>query len=396
MPKHESNTSGQGEMEVKRPQSAEFVEHLRQQARVGIRALLESVMEEELSALVGAKWGEHSEGRTGYRNGYYQRDLLTTNGQLKGLKVPRDREGRYQTQVFEQYQRHEPALQQAVSEMYVAGASVSQVGEVVKTLTGQALSPSAVSRINANLQEQFEEWQKRKLAAHYLVFYLDAIRFSVRHSDATDPLVVLAVLAVDLAGHKEVIALKACGEESGAGWEQILNDVRSRGVEQVDVIVSDGHAGLIRACEKYFTATPRQRCVVHKERDVLTYFPSRLYHQVRSELKASWNQPSKAAAKEYLAAFKARYERDFPNAIASLNEELDKTLTFYDFPQALQRHIRTTNPIESVFSQVRDRTDQIDTFTTEPSCLTLVWARISRLKLMRIPTGSGSAAKGQN
>ncbi len=158
-------------------------------------------------------------------------------------------------------------------------------------------------------------------------------------------------------------------------------------MEQVDLIVSDGHAGLIGACHKLFTATPRQRCLLHKERDVLAAFPSRSYHQVRAELKAIWNQPDKAQAKEYLAAFTARYQKEYPGAIASLNEEVAKTLTFYDFPAVLQRYIRTTNAIESMFSQVRDRTDRVDVFTTELSCLTLVWATIKGLTFQRIPVG---------
>lgn len=387
----QSNTAGQVDTapapSAVRPSHSEFVERIREQARQGLRLLLEQTMQEELTALVGAKWGEHSAARQGYRNGYYQRDLLTNTGPLEKLQVPRDREGHYQTQVFEQYQRHEPALQQAMTEMYVAGASVGKVGEVVETLTGQAVSASAVSRLTANLQEQFGEWQKAKLAAHYRVFYLDAVRFQVRHKEATDPLVVLAVLAVNLAGHKELLALKAYAEETGAGWQSILNEVRDRGVEKVDVIVSDGHKGLTSACDKLFTATPRQRCLVHKERDLMPAFPIRVHPQIRTELEAIWSQPDKAQAREYLAAFRARYVKEYPNAIASLEDEVEKTFTFYDFPAVLHRYIRTTNAIESMFSQVRDRTDKVETFTTEPSCLTLVWVTVQGLAFQRIPTG---------
>jgi transposase-like protein len=344
-------------------------------------------MQEELTALLSAEWGEHTPKRQGYRNGYYQRDLLTSTGLLEQLNVPRDREGAYQTQVFEQYQRQEPALQEAITEMYVAGTGVAKVGEVVESLTGQSLSASAVSRITADLQTQFQKWQSRPLSSHYRVFYLDAVRFQVRHKEATDPLVILAVLAVDLAGHKELVALKAYAEETGPGWQSVLNELRGRGVEQVDVMVSDGHKGLTGACDQLFSATPRQRCLLHKERDVLAAFPLRVQGQIRVELKAIWSQPDKAQARVYLEAFRARYQKEYPNAIASLDEEVEKTLTFYDFPLVLQRYIKTTNAIESMFSQVRDRTDKVETFSTEPSCLTLVWATIEGLNFQRIPTG---------
>jgi transposase-like protein len=364
----------------------EFREYLRAEAVRAVRTLLESVMRAEMDALIGCGWGESSPNRKGYRNGYYQRDLLTTSGKIENLKVPRDRAGEYESQVFEQYRRNEPAINATVTEMYVAGASVAKVGGAVEQLTGTPISASAVSRITGDLTEQFLAWQKRKLLPHYRIFYLDAVRYQVRHKDATDPLVVLAILAVDLEGKKELIALKAAGEETKAGWCAILNEVRGRGVEAVDVIVSDGHTGLIRACDEIFTATPRQRCLLHKNRDIMAAFPARVEATVKAELKAIWLQPNKALARECLAAFRGKYQKQFPNALASLEEEIEKTLTFYDFPVVLHKYLRTTNAIESMFSQVRDRTDKVDVFTTEMSCLTLVWATIDGIKFHRIGT----------
>lgn len=369
------------------PSGEEFRQYLRAEAVRGIQQFIEAVMKAELTALIGCGSGEVSEERRGYRNGYYQRDLLTRTGAIKDLNVPRDREGVYQTQVFEQYARNEPAINEALTEMYVAGASVAKMGGVVETLTGKALSASAISRLNGTLTEQYKEWQQRPLPPHYRIFYLDAVRYQVRHKEATDPLVILAVLAVDLDGQKELIALKAYGEENGAGWESILNEVRGRGVEKVDVIVTDGHKGIISACAKIFTSTPRQRCLLHKERDIMAAFPNRVEGQIKTELKAIWTQPNKAEAKTYYTAFRAKYLKEFPGAIASLDEEIEQTFTFYDFPLVLQRYIRTTNAIESMFSQIRDRTDKVDTFPTELSCLSLVWATAEGITFQRIPTG---------
>jgi transposase-like protein len=199
--------------------------------------------------------------------------------------------------------------------------------------------------------------------------------------------VVLAVLAVDLTGKKEVLALQAYVEETKVGWVSILGEVRERGAAQVDIIVTDGHKGLTVACDEIYTATPRQRCLVHKERDIMAAFPGRVEAQIRTELKAIWSQSGKVEAREYLAAFRAKYKQEYPNAIASLEDEVEKTLTFYDFPPVLHRYIRTTNAIESMFSQVRDRTDRGDVFTTEKSCLSLVWATAQGITFQRIPVG---------
>jgi putative transposase len=180
MPKKKCSTvapnSTSPHMSLPLPGETEFREYLRGEAVRGVQYLLEAVMKAELTALIGCEWGEESQERRGYRNGYYQRDLLTSTGPVKDLNVPRDREGKYQTQVFEQYARNEPAINEAVTEMYVAGASVAKMGGVVETLTGKTLSPSAISRINATLIEQFQVWQQRPLLPHYRIFYLDAVR----------------------------------------------------------------------------------------------------------------------------------------------------------------------------------------------------------------------------
>lgn len=367
--------------------AAEFRQYLRRQACAGIRQFLEGVMLAELEAVVGAAWGESSSTRKGYRNGYRKRDLLTREGLLEELAVPRDREGRYQTQLFERYSRYEPEVREGLVEMYVGGASQAKVAKVAETLTGQAISASAVSRLTGDLAEQFSHWQNQKLAAHYKIFYADAIHYQVRHHDATDPLTVLAVLAVAEDGHKELIGLTSAAQEDKVSWWHLFNDLQRRGVSEVDLIVTDGHQGLLAAADEVFSATPRQRCLLHKIRNIVQAFPKRLHRTITVELKGIWEQPTKVQAQTMLKAFKAKYLQEYPQAISSLSEEEEKTLTFYDFPPSLHRYIRTTNPIESMFSQVRDRTDGVDVFTTEQSCLLLVWATAQGIKFQRLNFG---------
>jgi putative transposase len=194
----------------------------------------------------------------------------------------------------------------------------------------------------------------------------------------------LTALAVDLEGNKEVLALRACAEEDKEGWLSLLQDLRTRGATQFDLIVTDGHDGVLAAVAQLFSATPRQRCLVHKQRNVLNAIPRRQCSEVQAELVAIWQQPSKEEAVVQLEAFKAKYGKRYPEAVRSLSEEEEQTLTFYAFPTAMHRHIQTTNAIESLFSNVRQRTDQIDVFTTEDSCLTIVWATIQDIRLHKI------------
>ena len=250
----------------KMPDAQEFRQRMRTLAVSAMRVLIEEVMREELEQCLGAAWGEITPERKGYRNGSYPRDLVTKTGRIEGLSVPRDREGVFHSQVFERSNRYEPEGAQALTEMFVSGTSTHKVGKVAQTLTGVAPSASAVSRLNQTLTEQFETWRERRLQEHWRILYLDGIHFSVRHGDQTDSTIILTALGVDLEGNKEVLALRACAEEDKDGWMCLVQDLRTRGVTRIDLMVTDGHDGLLAAVASLFPATPRQRCVVHKER----------------------------------------------------------------------------------------------------------------------------------
>jgi len=390
VPKKESTTSNTdpktGEQASSQlPEQQAFHQHLRALTRSAVRVVIEEVMREELTQFLGANWGESTPERKGYRNGTYTRDLATSSGPIEDLQIPRDREGDFHTQVFERYSRYEPQVAEGLTQMFVAGVSTQKVGEVAQTLMGVAPSASTISRLNQTLTQQFETWRERPLQTHWRILYLDGIHFPIRHGDQTDSTILLTALGVDLEGNKEVLALRACAEESKEGWMGLLHDVRSRGATQMDLIVTDGHDGRLSAVSALFAATPRQRCVVHKERNVMSAIPKRERSAVTAELTGIWKSETKEEALLQLAAFKGKYRMRYPEAVRSLMEDEEHLLTFYAFPQVMHRYIRTTNAIESFFSNVRQRTDQIDTFTTETSCLTIVWAVMQGIHVPRIP-----------
>ncbi len=366
------------------PDQQTFQQYLRELARGAIRVVLEDVMRQELDALIGVGWGECNPKRKGYRNGSYTRDLITSSGRIEEINVPRDREGQFHTQVFERYSRYEPHIAEGLTQMFVAGTSTQKVGEVAQTLMGVAPRASAISRLNQTLSHQFEAWRERSLQEHWRILYLDGVHFSIRHGDKADSTLILTALGVDLEGHKEVLALRACAEEDKDGWACLLHDLRRRGATHIDLIVTDGHDGLLAAVAQLFSATPRQRCLVHKQRNVLNAIPRRERAEVAAELVGIWEHPTKEEAVTQLMAFKAKYSKRYPEAVRSLAEDEEHLLTFYAFPQTMHRHIQTTNAIESLFSNVRQRTDQIDVFTTETSCLAIVWATIQDIHLHKI------------
>src|SRR2546429_7885459 len=185
------------------------------------------------------------------------------------------------------------------------GVSTQKVGEVAQTLTGVAPSASAVSRLNRTLTEQYEAWRERQLLPHYRILYLDGIHFTVRHGTQTDATMILTALGVDLEGSREVLAFRACAEESKEGC--LLQDLRSRGVSAVDLLVTDGHEGLRASVTSLFPATPSPRCLGHKQRNVMSAIPKREQQEVATELAGVWEQGYREQAPLNLAAFSAQY-----------------------------------------------------------------------------------------
>jgi putative transposase len=205
--------------------------------------------------------------------------------------------------------------------MFVSGTSTQKVGKVAQKLIGVAPGASTRSRLNQALTEQFEAWRVRALLTHYRVLYLDGVHFRVRHGTQADSTIILTALAVDLEGNKEVLGIRACAEEDKEGWKCLLQDLRNRGVAKIDLIVTDGHEGLLGAVKELFTATPRQRCVLHKQRNVLHAIPHRERKEVTAELLGIWRQEKKEDALANLALFKAKYNQRYPEAVRSLSED---------------------------------------------------------------------------
>jgi len=276
---------------------------LRSLAQSAVRVVIEAVMREELDQFIGATWGECTPKRKGYRNGHYTRDLVTSTGRLEDLQVPRDRAGQFHTQAFERYSRYEPHIAEGLTQMFVAGTSTRHPWEKWPKRCWESLeAASTISRLNQTLTQQFETWRQRPLQEHWRILYLDGVHFSIRHGEKADSTIILTALGVDAAGNKEVLARRSCAEEDKDGWACLLQDLRSRGATHVDLLVTDGHEGLLAAASDLFSATPRQRCLVHKQRNVLNAIPRRERGGIQAELVGIWDQPTKQEALTQLAA----------------------------------------------------------------------------------------------
>ncbi len=209
---------------------ADFQLYMTDRARGLVRVLLEEVMQAELTALLQAQPYERSAKRRGQRNGSYGRDLTTSLGRLEEVQVPRDRAGQFQPRVFEQYQRRQGEVDQAIQTMFIKGLSTTAVGQVVGPLLNDAPSPSTVSRIFHSLDEECAAWRQRPLDAHYRYIYLDGTYFTIGYEDEYEKTPILAAMGVKDNGERDVLGFMPGDKESRPAWDECLADLKGRGV----------------------------------------------------------------------------------------------------------------------------------------------------------------------
>jgi putative transposase len=362
----------------------EFESLLQEQLRQAVRLALVTVLEAEVDEFVGALRYQRSPQRRDQRNGHYTRDLGTTVGQIDDLPVPRTRGG-FQTQLFERYHRRRADLDASISEMFIRGVSTTGVGKVMAELTDTPPSASTVSRVFHTLEDEYQVWKTRPLAKRYLYAFADGTYFTVIYEHEGVKMPILAVIGINEAGEREVLGFSVGDRENQNAWAQLLDDLRRRGVEQIGLWVTDGGQAMLNALAAKFPDTPRQRCVKHKMENVLSYVPERQRQRVEPELKAIFYQNDRTQADQAVAAFCEKFGASYPTAVDCLRRDLEACLTFYAFPQAHWKTIRTTNVIERLYNEVKRRSHKMAAaFRNENSCLLMFYGVVRSLRFKRI------------
>jgi putative transposase len=357
---------------------------LQEKLKLAVRYTLIQALEEEVEAYIQAAPYERTQNRQDHRNGTYVRNLGSALGEIEELPVPRTRKG-FQSQLFERYKRRQAELDESICDMFVYGVSTEKVGQVLEALSGSRPSPSTVSRVFHTLEAEFESWKRRSLQSHYLYLIADGTYFSVIYDGQGTKMPILAVIGIDVEGKREVLGFSTGDRENQQAWEALLADLKDRGLEQVDLWITDGGKAMINAIESKFLNVKRQRCVRHKMENVLGYVPQAQHNQVYPELRAIFYQDNLTKAQQTAAAFLLKYESVYSTACECLRRDLDECLTFYLFPQNHWRSIRTSNAIERLFQEVKKRSHKMAAaFRNENSCLLLFYAVIRSLHLRNI------------
>lgn len=346
--------------------------------RAGVRAVIEQILQEEMSEHLQAQHRERIASRRGQRNGSYSRDLITPVGKVEQLQVPRARSGEFLTEVFDRYQRMTGNVEEAVLEMYLQGVSTRKVAEVTSALSGVAIGKDAVSRIAGRLDEDLSAFRKRQLEHAYPYLYLDATYLKVNWGSHVGDLALLVAIGVSETGYREVLAVESAAGERKEAYRSLLKGLLERGLKGVQLVVSDDHDSIKAAVQTELSGVRWQRCVVHFERNVLAHVPAAEIAEVASDLKAVFAVHRKETADALAEAFVARYQKRFAKAVTILKGGLENALTFLAFPTSHQRLIRSTNGLERLFGEVKRRTRVVGVFPNEASAANLCTAVILR------------------
>jgi transposase-like protein len=338
-----------------------------------VQAVVQEVLEAEMTEALGAEKSERTSQRAGYRSGYYSRKLVTRVGTLE-LRVPQDRQGRFSTVVFEQYQRSEKALVAALAQMYVQGVSTRKVKTITEELCGHEFSASSISAITGKLDAELEQFARRRLEEAFPYLILDARYEKVREEGVITTRAILVALGIDWEGRRQVLAVEWANRESATSWKELLLQLKERGLHGVQFCVSDDHPGLKRAIGEVLPEALWQRCYVHFLRNALDHLPRKADDDCLTELRWLYDRHDVNEARADLQKWLSKWGGKYPRLCAWVEANIEETWTFYRLPRQHHKHLKSTNMLERLNQELKRRTLVVRIFPNEASCIRLIRA----------------------
>jgi putative transposase len=347
---------------------------------------LSEVMNTELTNFLGRKPYERSENedKTNYRNGSYSRNFTIKGIGEVSVKVPRDRDGEYETKVIPRSKQYENEIGRDLCLMFLGGISTRSLAVMSNRLIGRRISHTEISKANKELVDSVERWRNRDLSQEKIKYlFLDGVNFDMRVGDSIEKTPVLVAIGVNESGQRLVLGMQAGDKESAANWREFFKDLKRRGLQSANVTmgIMDGLPGLEKVFGEEFPGAKVQRCQVHVARNVLAKVPHKFKTAVADGMRAIFYASSREKARESFAEFKAKWDAQIPSAVKCLERSIDACLTFFNVPEGEWISLRTTNIIERLNKEFKRRTKPMEIVAGERSCYTLLAFIALRMEL---------------
>ena len=356
-------------------QPERIFEMIRVEIRENVGEYLSELMKVELTRFLGRESYERVESDVDHRNGSYGRHFTLKGIGEVGVKVPRDRDGNFKTQVIPRSKRYESELRQDLSMMFLTGVSTRTLSMMSKRLIGRKISPSEVSNANKELIDAVENWRTRDLSKEPIKYvFLDGVNFDMRIDGSIEKVPVLVAIGVTETGHKRVLGFQAGDKESAPTWREFFKDLKKRGLDGSKMVlgVMDGLPGLEKVFKEEFPKAKVQRCQVHVVRNVLAKVPKKLKKAVADDIRSIFYASSKQKAMGFFDIFREKWQRDLPSAVKCLENSIEACLTYLMCPEEEWISLRTTNIIERLNKEFKRRTKPMEIVAGENACYTLL------------------------
>ena len=361
---------------------------IEQLVRQGAQRLLQQALSTEIDEFLGRLRYQRAEEFRGYRNGYLPARTIGTGMGAVEVRQPRVSdvpEGAepFRSEIVGRYERRSRTQARLLARLYLEGLATGDFEPVFRALVGEtaALSPASILRLKQAWADEYRLWRCRPITERYVYLFADGLY--LKAGLEKEKTAVLVVLGVTADGRKELLAMEEGYRESTASWSEVLRELRDRGLAEAPLVaVGDGALGFWAALDQVFPTTRHQRCWNHRSLNVLDKLPRRLHAETRKQLHTIYEAPTRAECArrraEVCVWLRAQGHVD---AAECLERDWEDFVTFFDFPQEHWIHLRTTNPIESVFSGVRLRTDVARRMRVRENALYLVFKLVTRLSI---------------
>ena len=341
-----------------------------------IEETLNALLNHEADELVNAERYERTGNRQGYRSGHYDRNFTTTSGDVT-LHVPKLKGIQFETAIIERYRRREASIEEALIEMYLAGVSVRRVEDITEALWGTRVSSGTISNLNQKAYENIEKWRCRPLSGTYAYVYVDGVYLKRSWGGEVQNVSVLVAIGVSQDGYREILGAAEGMKEDHESWHSFFVWLKERGLQGVQLFIGDKNLGMLETIGEVFPEAKYQRCIVHFYRNVFSVVPKGKVREVVMMLKAIHAQENKEAARLKAAqVIQKLREMKLNSAAKKIEDGIEETITFMDFPSQHWTRIRTNNTLERLNREIKRRTRAIGAFPDGNSALMLVCARL--------------------